>query len=120
MERLTVNDLNKVCYDPWELCGMDGRCTKGCHEEGGCTGGCKVLKIYRKLAKLEDLQDQGRLLELPCDIGQRVYEVYRFLGEGAWEVDVHKIRLEDLTNIGKTVFLTREEADAELRRLRKG
>ncbi len=50
MERLTVNDLDKVCYDPWELCGMNSCCTKGCHDEGGCTKGCEILKMYRKLA----------------------------------------------------------------------
>lgn len=58
MERLTVNDLNKVCYDPWELCGMDRYCTKGCHEEGGCTKRCEVLKMYWKLAGYEDLEEQ--------------------------------------------------------------
>lgn len=36
------------------------------------------------------------------------------MGEGAWEIDVHKIRLEDLDKIGKTVFLAREEAEAEI------
>lgn len=65
MERLTVNDLNKVCYDPWELCGMDKYCKKGCHEEGGCTKGCHILKMYRKLAEYEDLEEKGRLLIVP-------------------------------------------------------
>ena len=58
MSRLTKDDLNKVCSDPWEICGMDKHCTKGCHEEGGCTGGCHILKMYRKLAKYEDLEEQ--------------------------------------------------------------
>ena len=61
MERLTFNDLNKVGYDPWELCGMDEYCTKGCHEEGGCTKGCHILKMYRKLAHYEDLEEQGKI-----------------------------------------------------------
>lgn len=73
MERLTVNDLNKVCYDPWELCGMDNYCKKGCHEEGGCTKGCHILKMYRKLAEYEDLEEQGKLLKLPCAVGDAVY-----------------------------------------------
>ena len=62
MERLTKDDLNKVCYDPWEICGMDKHCTKGCHEEGGCTGGCHILKMVRKLADYEDLEEQGLLV----------------------------------------------------------
>lgn len=73
MDRLTVSDLNKVCYDPWELCGMDSYCKKGCHEEGGCTKGCHILKMYRKLAEYEDLEEQGRLLRLPCAVGDAVY-----------------------------------------------
>lgn len=75
MERLTVNDLNKVCYDPWELCGMDSYCKKGCHEEGGCTKGCHILKMYRKLAEYEDLEEQKKLLKLPCAVGDIIYEV---------------------------------------------
>lgn len=59
MERLTFDDLNKVCYDPWELCGMDSYCKKGCHEEGGCAKGCHILKMYRKLAEYEDMEEQG-------------------------------------------------------------
>ena len=69
MERLTVNDLNKVCYDPWELCGMDSYCTKKCHEEGGCTKDCHILKMYHKLAYYEDL--------LPCMVGDKIYYIVR-------------------------------------------
>lgn len=40
--------------------------------------------------------------------------IYQFLGKGAWEIEEHKIRLEDLENIGKTVFLTRQEAEDKM------
>jgi hypothetical protein len=39
------------------------------------------------------------------------------LGEGAWEIAEHEIRLEDLDNIGKTVFLTRREAENAIKEL---
>ena len=39
-----------------------------------------------------------------------MYKVYQFCGAGAWEIEVHKIKLEDLPEIGKTIFITREEA----------
>jgi len=71
MERLTVSDLNNVCYDPWELCGMDDSCTKGSNDEGGCYEGCNIQKMYRKLAKYEDLEEQG--LIPPCKVGDPVY-----------------------------------------------
>lgn len=63
---------------------------------------------------LEDLEETETLIKLPCAIGHRVYEIYRFLDEGAWEIEEHRIRLEDLDKIGKTVFLTREEAEAAI------
>ena len=44
----------------------------------------------------------------------------QFMGEGPWEIDVHIIRLEDLEKIGKTVFLTPEEAEATLKELKEG
>ena len=58
----------------------------------------------------DELRKQGRLVELPCDVGTRVYKIYRFCGVGAWEIEVHNIKLEDLAEIGKTIFFTREEA----------
>lgn len=75
MERLTKNDLNRVCYDPWEICGMDKYCTKGCHEEGGCTRGCHILKAYRKLADYEDKAEQGLLFSVLCKIGDTIYKI---------------------------------------------
>ena len=82
--------------------------------------GAPDFVVYEKLADYEDLEEQNRLLKLPCEIGQRVYMIYQFCGKGAWEIEEHKIRLEDLENIGKTVFLTREEAEAALKELERG
>lgn len=70
--------------------------------------------IYERLGAYEDLEEDGKLIKLPCAIGHRVYEIYRFLDEGAWEIEEHKIRLEDLEKIGISVFLTREEAEAAI------
>lgn len=75
----------------------------------------KILKLAEKLKEYEDLEEQGKLLKLPVPVGSLVYEPYQFMGDGAWEIDVHKIRLEDLDKIGKSVFLTREEAEAALK-----
>lgn len=76
-----------------------------------------IGEVLSRLAEYEDLEEQGKLLKLPCEIGHMVYMIYQFCGEGAWEIEEHKIRLEDLNNIGKTVFLTREEAEAALKEL---
>lgn len=35
----------------------------------------KFLKVVEKLGKFEDLEEQGRLIVLPCSIGDTIYEV---------------------------------------------
>lgn len=77
---------------------------------------CPFEKLAKKLKTYEDAEDKGTLLRLPCKVGEKVYEPYRFFGEGAWEIDEHYIKLEDLPKIGKTVFLTREEAEMAIER----
>ncbi|MCI8585534.1 MAG: hypothetical protein HFI92_06485 [Lachnospiraceae bacterium] len=74
-----------------------------------------IRQMLNRLTEYEDLEEKGKLLRLPCAIGDKVYMIYQFLGEGAWEIEEHRIRLEDLQLIGKTVFLTREEAEAALK-----
>lgn len=118
MDRLTKNDLNKVCYDPWELCGMDNHCTKDCHEEGGCTKGCNILKMYRKLAEYEDLEEQGLLLKLPCKEGDIVYEIINCGITCPMLVIPITFKLQDLPLFEKKrMFLTREEAEQALKEM---
>ena len=52
MERLTNTAWRN--FDPWECCGQDNFCTRGCHEKGGCNNGCIVPKLYGRLAAYED------------------------------------------------------------------
>ena len=79
------------------------------------TGGNDFQDIIDKLAEYETAEEEGRLVVFPCKVGTRVYEIYQFCGCGAWEIEEHKIKLEDLDKIGKTVFSTREEAEKALR-----
>ena len=79
----------------------------------------KILKVAEKLKQYEDLEEQGRLLRLPCDIGTRVYKPFIVVcREKPWifspNIDVHYIKLEDLPKMGKKVFLTSQEADIKL------
>lgn len=138
MERLTLEDLKSVCYDPWELCGMGDYCTNGCHEEGGCTKDCHILKIYRKLAEYEDLEEKGKLLKLPCAIGDKLYILTDDSPTGIEETVCEKIIVFknnfkiiapcQYDNWGKAkwilksskfekiVFLSQEEAEAALKK----
>lgn len=83
-----------------------------------CTGPCKKWyewhqNALEKLMDYEFAEEDERLYILPAgvNVGDMVYEIYRSLGEGSWEVRIHKIKLEDIPQIGKTVFLTREEVE---------
>jgi hypothetical protein len=43
MERITDKAWRN--FDPWECCGQDKYCQRGCHEEGGCNNGCIVNDV---------------------------------------------------------------------------
>ena len=65
----------------------------------------------QKLAQYEKKEELGLLKLLPCPIGTIVHKPYRFCGEGSWEIDHHKITLEDLDKIGITVFVDIKDAE---------
>ena len=171
MERLTRKNWRNL--DPWEKCGQDNFCKRGCHEQGGCTKGCIVPRIYDRLAVYEDTglepeeiedavtaaklmarskivscfgvdadhirelvqaEQDGRLVVLPsktvweltmdagpdCDLKCPVDAYDEALGCDlcskaklfAYERPCTQERLKGL---GKTVFLTREEAEATMK-----
>lgn len=91
--------------------------------------------MTEKLARYEDLEEQGLLVRLPCKVGDTVYceneeyEIYQFYFRSENKTETPAIRFfaecmynancDDIDfwdyEIGKTVFLTREEAEAALR-----
>ena len=92
----------------------------------------------KKLCEYEDLEEQGLLLRLPCKVGSTLYQPisnqineYKAIGlcfditrnEFMYEV-AYQIGLQwykttcDFDCINKTVFLTKEEAEAKLKELR--
>lgn len=50
MERLTPDNLKTVCYDTWELCGIDHECKRDCCKPTPC----KIPKIIYLLGQYED------------------------------------------------------------------
>lgn len=88
-----------------------------------------MTEMMQKLGELEDLEEAGRLVELPCKVGDTVREVDKPLGIIAgWRVTEFVIHEDvvfaenpylgeycDIKEFGKTVFLTREEAEAALK-----
>lgn len=109
-------------------------------EEGYCA--------MEKLADYEDAEKQGRLIILPCKVGDTVYCIFNrytrctfsneefdeYSCQGCeYECDSKKENyvqdmkaysldwiVTNLKNIGKTVFLTKSEAEAKLKELRGG
>ena len=96
----------------------------------------KHKEAMEKLAEYEDLEDQGLLLQLPCKKGDTVYSITRdFISEYIVEsirIYEHSIQFywkctkgiyhnvvgfADF-EIGKTVFLTEQEAQAALEKMK--
>ena len=84
---------------------------------------------YNRLAELEDKIEQGKLLELACKKGDKVYQadcvrIYELTVLGI-RVFNNKFYYEtqgvgfDNTAIGKSIFLTREEAEKRLKEIQE-
>ena len=67
-----------------------------------------------RLRKLAQAEKEGRLVVLPCEIGSPVYSHARKL-DGADYVRETEFWWSDIPQMGKTVFLTREAAEAALK-----
>lgn len=138
MERLTKRNDKGITE-------LNIRCPEGCEyvtcspEEGyQCQHQCEG-DIINKLAVYEDAEEQGLLLRLPCNVGDTVYA---FLSTCNYftECQINKIELKPTLygntcyflepighrwclyrcfedEFGKTVFLTKEEAEAKLKEM---
>lgn len=105
----------------------------------------EIDNVYEKLKEYEDLEEQGLLLRVPCKVGDTVYTNTRvvgwymrdkdkpykaivvFIGINGNGVDnfITVVFENDnmlqfkFSDFGKTVFLTREEAEAALKKMNK-
>ncbi len=125
MERLTERNPLWIDDELWERA-----CEPDCEE---------IDAVYRKLKDYEDAEEQGLLLRLPCKVGDVLYfahhdrvissevlsakyhvevENYGVFIRERLTIDVEGVSAEiDFCDIGKTVFLTREEAEAKLKEM---
>ena len=84
MERLTIEYCGE--YVPKDMCSIDrlggaddcDLCCEYCKatEEGNedCRG-CAINQCFNKLGEYETLEEQGKLLRLPCAVGDTVYVI---------------------------------------------
>lgn len=79
-------------------------------------------RCVNKLAELEDLEEQGKLLILPCKPGDTVYLLVTDIA-GISYIVPHKVKniiycVEIIPKIGKTVYLTEQGAKEALEGIR--
>ena len=89
-----------------------------------CMGGCSWIELLRKLAHYEDLEEAGRLIELPCKFGDTVYEIHYDFPDDDYTYScpyyyIHEVKftIDSLAGWEEWVFLTKEEAEAKLKEL---
>lgn len=75
-----------------------------------------------RLRELAEADKDGRCVVLPCKVGDTVWRIKRtfetYPDKSKPYIEPDAFLLQDVFNIGKTVFLTREEADHELKRVK--
>ena len=83
------------------------------------------ISAARKLCDYEDLEEQGLLVRLPCKVGDTVYKFW-YYDRSPYKIQQHVIRtlseiceLIESKKLGKSVFLTREEAEKKLEEMKK-
>lgn len=139
MERLTDknddgNYIYPKCFEKCDGFGVSRKCDN-----------CEIeASICEKLGKYEDLEEQGRLIKLPCKIGDIIYRVnagakepvikmrvlqvnYKQLREDRIIIRIDAMNDNDmgescylLEDFGKNVFITKSEAEAKLKELEGG
>ena len=139
MERLTdKNAVGNYFYPKcFEKCDGNGSSEK-CND-------CEIAtSICKKLGKYEDLEEQDRLVKLPCKVGDKIFLDFAGFGKDVDKFTVKDFHLDcfedgeialfcdyesndktlsgqiDVMEFGKTVFLTKSEVEAKLKELRGG
>lgn len=107
----------------------------------------EIEAVYHKLRKYENLEEHGRLVKLPCKVGDTVWQIMvvgvqgKNIKYGIFKAIVTKISVDYQMNfllstitedekryrnevtstaIGDTMFFTKSEAEAKLEELRGG
>ena len=119
MSRLTDKDWKNPESLMWTKLGLIPMRNEGYR--------ASLSDALRKLAHYEDLEEQGRLIELPCAVGDTVYWIsesdaclfcnspcHERCEEGALKIKEIPFKPHMLNEIGEIIFLTKEAAEAKL------
>ena len=95
-----------------------------------------AIEAMRELQRYKDLEEQGRLIELPCKTGDTVWLIPFIGGNPLGTIEEDQVTMVGITSksthvktrrfssynttyiIGKRAFLTKEEAEAKLKELK--
>ena len=102
-----------------------------CVKETSTNDNKSIWNAIERLAELEDKIENGTLIELPCKVGDTVYEA-NYKNSKVYCHTVYKIELreclivywidgkgsKDYGYFGKDTFLTKAEAEAKLKELK--
>lgn len=125
-ERLTRRNADGTTWVKCASCDIQDKCD---FTKESC---CQELQD--RLAELEDKIEQGTLIELPCKVGDIMYQVFHPSQAEPFPFEVEKIRViiqadgikvyvEEINGKGGTVgsmAFTREEAEKRLKELQNG
>lgn len=136
MERLTyVTENGEILFHPEDLPEDEGMTIRQLAIHGRWE---ELNQIAEKLTNMEQMEEHGILVRLPCKVGDTVYTLsYRYECKNnydckvprqwkceenipcEYEKKIHYVKkaqfcLRMLESIGKNVFLTREEAEKKL------
>ena len=81
----------------------------------------QVKEYLEELKRYRDLEEQNLLLRLPCKVGDTVYKIIN--QRDSFDDTVYQIvsttifELSMINKIGKTVFLTKAEAEQKLKEM---
>lgn len=141
MERLTYKTELGVSIDKNEDCPTCSICCNCDIPPRKCL---YIKDALEKLAEYEDLEEQGRLIKLPCKVGDKIFLDFAGFGKDVDKFTVKDFHLDcfkngetilfcdyesndrtlsgqiDVMEFGNTVFLTKSEAEAKLKELRGG
>lgn len=101
----------------YEDTGLMPQACAEAREAGKVLSSCDIS--FGRLAELLTADRDGRLVVLPCKVSDTVY-ILRRTFDGADVVGEAELWWDDIPQLGKTVFPTREEAEKALEVARNG
>mgnify|MGYP000356459747 CR=1 FL=1 len=73
----------------------------------------EIHRLRDELKRYKQAEQEGRLMVLPCKVGTPVFEIKFNQHDGYW-IEPAEFKLSMLSAFGKTVFLSRKEAEKAL------